>query len=67
MLAVRGAAAAMPQFSFLERIIRELEKDYIQLIEASYTETAQNYIAKDFYIKNGFTPAENNRFTRTLP
>ncbi|MFH1159524.1 MAG: HAD-IIIC family phosphatase [bacterium] len=54
------------EFAFLEYIIKELEKDKIKTIEAFYSETSRNGVAKDFYIINGFTSTENNKFIINL-
>lgn len=52
--------------AFLNHIINELGKEGIRTVEAWYTATPRNGIARDFYLKAGFAPAENNRFTIDL-
>lgn len=54
------------EFTFLDHIINTMKQSGIRSIEAVYTETARNVVARDFYPKAGFISAENNRFTRTL-
>lgn len=54
------------EFTFLEHIVKEMKEEGIRRMEASYTETARNALAKDFYLKAGFSPAEHNRFTKSL-
>jgi FkbH-like protein len=54
------------EFTFLDHIINTLKRDGIRSMEAFYTGTARNAVARDFYPDAGFTPAGDDRFTRIL-
>ena len=43
---------------FLKYILLEVKEKGIKRVEGIYNVTAKNIVAKDFYIKNGFTPID---------
>lgn len=47
---------------FLEHILLTIRQKGIKKVESIYNETTKNRVAKDFYVKNGFTPIDEKRF-----
>jgi FkbH-like protein len=43
---------------FLKHILLKIKQKGIKRVEGIYNATAKNIVAKDFYIKNGFAPID---------
>lgn len=52
--------------AFLQALLRRLESQGVHQVTAQYLPTAKNVLAKDFLAQQGFEPAGENRYLRSL-